>query len=74
MTKEDFETAVAACGMPCWVTLCSGDQLPCNSLVRVTEDFVVFETEESQRVVRLVDVESIGADERQGRKQKGAKS
>jgi len=70
MTKEEFESAVAGCGMPCWVTLLTGEQISCSALVLVTKDFVVFETEEAQRVVRLADIESIGAEKRKGAKAK----
>ena len=64
MTKEEFEAAIAACGVPCWVALRSGDELPCSTSVRVTADFVVFETEEAGRLVRLADVQSVNAEKR----------
>ena len=62
MTKEEFDSVIARCGVPCWVTLRSGDIFPCSSLVNVTADVVVFETEEVQRVVRLADVQSVSVE------------
>lgn len=69
MTKDELEAAVAGGGSPCWVSLRSGDDLPCSSLSQVTTEFVSFETEKTRHLVRLVDVQSVRGDERKkGRK------
>jgi hypothetical protein len=74
MTKETFEAAVAECGSPCWVVLRSGDELPCNSILQVASDFVIFESKNDQRLVRLVDVESVGAEKQKDKKKKSSKA
>ena len=74
MTKEGFEAAVAKFDAPCWVVLRSGDELPCNSIFRVAADFVIFESENDQRLVRLVDVQSVGAEKQKGVKVKPSKA
>jgi hypothetical protein len=73
MTQEEFEAAVAGCGMPCWINLRSGEQLPCSNLIRVAAEFVVFDTHVAERLVRLADIDSVGADEQKGPRRKGAK-
>ena len=74
MTKEAFEAAVAEFGSPCWVVLRSGDELPCNSILRVAADFVIFESKNDQRLVRLVDVQSVGAEKQKGVKVKPSRA